>query len=99
MAIKYRAVISEDVWQFFDENVYSEKVSSKILETIDLLENFPEIGKVYDPDYLAARPSFACRCILISDSPFIIYYFLEETKREVVIFSMQFQRANPNERF
>ncbi len=99
MARKYNAVITEDVWDFFDENVYSEKVSNKILETIDLLENFPEIGRVYDPEYLAAKPPFACRSIPISDSPFVIYYFISEKDSEVVIFSMQFQRANPNERF
>ena len=50
MDSEYTAVITEEVWTFIDENVYSEKVASKILDIVDLLEKFPEMGKVYDPD-------------------------------------------------
>ena len=99
MEKKFKSVITESVWQFIDENVYSKKVADKILEVIDLLEHFPEMGRVYNPEYIAARPPFACRSFPISDSPFVLYYFIKAEENEVVIFSMQFQRGNPEERF
>ena len=99
MDSEYTVVITEEVWTFIDENVYSEKVASKILDIVDLLEKFPEMGKVYDPEYVAARPPFACRSFPISDSPFVLYYLINEKDKEVSIFSMQFQRADPAHRF
>ena len=99
MEKKFKSVITEGVWQFIDENVYSKKVADKTLDVIDLLEHFPEMGRVYDPEYVAARPPFTCRSFPIPDSPFVLYYFIKAEENEVVIFSMQFQRGNPEERF
>ena len=95
----YKTVFTESVCDFIDNYVWSEKVADRILKIADLLEVFPEMGKVYYPDYIAAKPPFSCRTIPVADSPFVLYYLINEETNEIVIFSMQFQRADPTSRF
>ena len=99
MDASYKTVFTEFAWDFIDSYVWSEKVADRILKIADLLEVFPEMGKVYYPDYIAARPSFSCRTIPIAGSPFVLYYLINKKDNEIVIFSMQFQRANLASRF
>ena len=58
MSESYKTVFTESVWDFIDNYVCSEKAADRILKIADLLEVFPEMGKVYDPDYIAAKPPF-----------------------------------------
>ena len=99
MDASYKTVFTESVWDFIDSYVWSEKVVNRILKIADLLEVFLEMGKVYYPDYIAAKPPFSCRTIPVADSPFVLYYLINEETNEIVIFSMQFQRADPTSRF
>lgn len=99
MSPKFTAVFTDEFWEFFDGNVYSERIAERVLDLVDMLEAFPEAGRVYDPEYIAARPPFSCRVLPVPDSPFVLYYFINEEDGEIVVFSMQFQRADPTRRF
>ncbi len=99
MSAKFTAIFTDDFWEFFNENVYSKRVAERVADLVNMLEVFPEAGRVYDPEYVAARPPFACRVLPIPDSPFVLYYLIDDENENVVVFSMQFQRADPIRRF
>lgn len=95
----WRASYTQSAIDFIIEHAASEHVASKLFEYRRLLQDYPDLGKAYDPDYPAARPPFDCREIHVPDTPFTLYYLKNEEERLVVIFCIEFQRAQPNSRF
>lgn len=85
--------------KFLRENVTSEHVMRKLFSYRELLSEFPDLGAHYDPQYQAARPPFPCRRIPVPDTPFSLYYLKEEEKKRIVIFAIEYDRADPNARF
>lgn len=85
--------------EFLKTVITSERVLRKIFKYRALLQETPDLGRMYDPEYPAARPPFPCRYIPIPDTPFTLYYLKDDEKREIVIFSIDFQRTDPNARF
>lgn len=95
----WKARYTQHAISFIKNNVTSKRVASRIFECRELLETAPNLGRVYDPEYPAARPPFPCRCLPIPDTPFTLYYLKNEQEKEVVIFSIEYQRGNPDARF
>lgn len=99
MSDTWKARYTRHAIDFIKNNVTSRRVADKIFECRALLETAPDLGRVYDPEYPAARPPFPCRCLPISDTPFTLYYLKNEREKEIVVFSVDYQRGNPNTRF
>ncbi|WP_251212400.1 hypothetical protein [Adlercreutzia murintestinalis] len=95
----WSVVYTQYAIDFISEHVESKWVLQKILEYRTLLETVPDLGRSYDPDYPAARTPFACRELPVPDTPFTLYYLKEEEERRIVIFCVEYQRADPNARF
>ena len=95
----WRASYTQGAIDFIVEHVTSERVAGKLFEYRSLLEEFPDLGKPYDPDYAAAKTPFACREIHVPDMPFTMYYLKCEDERRIIIFCIEFQRVEPNSRF
>lgn len=95
----YRVVFANSVLDFIDEHVGSERVLAKIEQYEDLLSHYPALGAVYDPDYPAARPPITCRQLPIPETPFTLYYAIDEDARQVNVFYIEFKGADPRSRF
>lgn len=95
----YAVEYVSEVEEFILKNVWSKRVYSKIVNYVDLLSYFPDMGTPYNPEYQAAVPPFPCRFIAVPDTPFTLYYIkLVELKKIVVIY-IENQGADPNSRF
>lgn len=90
---------TEAAVNFIADHVNSRRVADKLFEYRVLLQEFPDLGKPYDPVYPAARIPFACREIAVPDTPFTIYYMKHEDERKIIIFCIEHQRVDPNARF
>lgn len=90
---------TEFALQFIRDNVHSKRVAEKIFSYRELLEEFPDIGANYNPQYSAARPPFPCRSIAVPDTPFSLYYLKDEAARRIIIFAIEYNRSDPNSRF
>lgn len=75
----------------------SDKAFPKIRKMLDLLDTVPEIGRVYDPDYPAARPDMEMRVTYAER--YSIYYVVEESAKLVRVLFIEDQRRNPLNRF
>lgn len=95
----WQAAYTQSAIDFIMQHVSSERVARKLFEYRDLLEQFPDLGAPYQPDYPAAIPPFPCRCIAVPDTPFSLYYLKQEDRRRIVVFCVEFQRQDPNARF
>lgn len=95
----WRVSYAQSVIDFIIEHVASERVANKLFEYRQLLQEFPDFGKPYDPDYAAARTPFDCREISVPDTPFTLYYLKQEAEERIIIFCIEFQRTDPNARF
>ncbi len=98
-ASPWSATYTQSAITFILEHVTSERVARKLFEYRSLLEELPDLGSPYCPEYPAARPPFPCRAIPVSDTPFTIYYMKQEEQRRLIIFCIEFQRTDPNARF
>lgn len=90
---------SKSARDFISKQVTSERVLRKIFSYREILEQFPDVGRPYNPAYKAARPPFPCRVISIPDTPFDLYYLKDEEAHRIVILCLEFQRSDPNARF
>ena len=99
MSEEWTAAYTQSAIDFILSNVTSERVASRLFECRALLETAPDLGRCYDPEYPAARPPFPCRYIPVADTPFTLYYLKDEEARSIVIFCIEYQRADPNARF
>lgn len=93
------AYYTTEAIQVIAEQVYSEQVLEKMEHLRALLETAPELGRVYDPAYPAAKPPFECRVLAVPDSPFALYYVVDEEHEEIIIFHAENPRMDPEERF
>ena len=97
--MEYSAYYTDEAIQSIIESVSSDRVLTHIEHLRELLQTTPELGRVYDPEYPASRPPFECRVIAVPDSPFSLYYVVDEDAQEVIIFHIENQRMDPTERF
>lgn len=64
---------------------------------LDILEGFPGVGRVYDPQYEAANLPDDAR-VAYADI-YGIYYLIDEAKRAVIVLAIEDQRSDPMLRF
>ncbi len=95
----WHAFYTGSALKFIQENITSERVVRKLFDYRELIESQPYIGRAYDPEYAAARPPFPCRFVTVPDTPFTIFYFLDEDEHHIVHFCIEYQRKDPNARF
>ncbi len=75
----------------------SKRDFKKVQKMIHLLDTVPEIGRIYDPDYPAARPPFEMRVVFAGR--YGIYYVVEEADSLVRVLFIEDQRRDPLNRF
>lgn len=95
----WRSVYTASAEAFIVANVRSASTADRIFAARRLLEEFPDMGRVYDPAYPAARPPFPCRVLAVPDTPFDLDYFKEEKTQTLVIFCIEYAAGDPRERF
>lgn len=98
-ARRWSARYTQSAENFIAENAKTKKIAEKLIEYRVLLQNFPGLGRPYDPSYPAARPPFPCRVIAVPDTPFDIYYIKDDEEKAVTIFAVEFKTGNPLTRF
>ena len=97
--VPYTVFFTDSVLDFLDAHVTSERVLARIEAYEDLLASYPHLGSVYDPVYDAARPPIPCRHISVPETPFTLYYVVDDDAREVMVLYCDFSAGNPRERF
>ena len=97
--MSYTIEVTESVAQFIEEYVTTERIYGRIRECMGLLADYPRMGRTYDPEYAAARTPFACRQMTVSDTPFTLYYLIDDEAAKVVAFSLGFSAEDPRRRF
>ena len=70
---------------------------SRVDMMLDILEGFPGVGRVYDPQYEAADLPDNAR-VAYADI-YGIYYLIDEAKRAVIVLAIEDQRSDPMLRF
>ena len=95
----YRVIFANSVLDFIEEHISSERVLAKIEQYEVLLSHYPALGAVYDPDYPAARPPITCRQLPIPETPFTLYYAIDDEREQVSVFYIEFRGADPKGRF
>lgn len=70
---------------------------AKLKKMIEILDTVPEIGRLYDPDYPAARPDAELRVTYAGR--YGIYYTVEEPEKIVRVLFIEDQRRDPLNRF
>ena len=94
-----RVEITEFAASFIEEQVSNPTIYQKILDYLNILREYPQFGCVYDPQYPAARPPFACRYIVVSDTPFTLYYTYDLSKNVVTVIAVTYTAGDPSKRF
>lgn len=92
----YRVVLSHLVHQA-RYSITAKRDRQKIKKILQLLDTVPEIGRIYDPNYAAARPPFAMRVVFAGR--YGIYYVIEEAEKTVRVLFIGNQRRDPLNRF
>lgn len=77
--------------------IKSKKDSRRVDKVLNVLDTVPEIGRLYDPVYDAAKPPFDVRVVYAGH--FGIYYRVLEDEAQVHIYYIEDQRRDPMERF
>lgn len=99
MAARHEVLVADSVVDFILDNVYSKRVYEHILECIELLGDYPEMGRVYDSEFPTARPPFACRCLPVGDTPFTLFYTNDDDAAKTVVFCIVFSAGDPRDWF
>lgn len=89
----YTVYFADSVLAFIEKEVSFERVLERIKTYHELLSHCPRYGAVHDPAYAAARPPFPCRYAPIPDTPFTLYYAVDDDKRHVAVFYIEYGRA------
>lgn len=97
--MSYTTSFTEYAEAFLLENVLSERVLERVEHTVDLLAQYPALRRVYDPQYPAAIPPFPCRSIAVADTPFTLYYVIDDGQQELTIVSVEWSAGDPAKRF
>ena len=95
----YTVLFADSVLEFIDEHVTSERVFARIETYADLLAHYPYLGASYDPAYEAARPPVPCRYVPVPDTPFTLYYAVDDDAQVVNVFYLDYSAADPQRRF
>ncbi|MGN0287420.1 MAG: hypothetical protein ACI4B6_07110 [Atopobiaceae bacterium] len=95
----FDVLLSDWAETFLGENVLLERTLIRIAEALQLLGAYPFAGSDYCPDYPAARPPFPCRHMHVSDTPFTLYYVVDEDARTVTVFDVEWSSGDPSMRF
>ena len=96
---EYTVIYAQDVIDAMMAEVTSRHVCERIDSYRTILKTFPYHGPEYEPYYAAAKPLFPCRYTPVPGTPFALHYAVDEERREVNVFALEFQRASPMERF
>ena len=95
----YDVIFANGVLAFIEQHIYSERVLARIETYAELLTDYPYLGAVYAPDYPASKPPLPCRHIDIPDTPFTLFYAVNEAAQEVDVFYIDFSAGDPRKRF
>ncbi|WP_172135433.1 hypothetical protein [Adlercreutzia sp. ZJ473] len=68
---------------------------ARIEHIVDLLENFPYLGRPYNPTYDAALPPIECMQMLVSKTRYALYYMIDEKAKEIIFFYLGDTRQDP----
>lgn len=93
---RYEVILSDAARAEYS-NIASKRDFAKVDKVLQLLDTVPEIGRLYDHDYPAARPPFPMRVAYAGN--YGIYYVIEEDSRRVAVLFIEDQRRNPLSRF
>ena len=69
----------------------------KVDKMLQILDTVPDIGRLYDPVYEAARPPFAVKVVYAGH--YGIYYDVDEEAAKVNVLFIEDQRRDPLGRF
>lgn len=94
-----RVELTEYAEQFISENVLTERVLGRFDDAVEMLAAYPYAGPAYAPTYPAATPPFPCRYYPLSDTPFTLYYLVDEERELVVVFDVEWSAGDPARRF
>lgn len=97
--MSYNVEITDYAADFIEQNVALESVLRRFEWAVEMLSAFPSLGSVYDPEYIAARPPFPCRCLPLPDTPFTLYYTVDEAALRVTIIDIEWSAGDPRKRF
>lgn len=75
----------------------SDRLFEHVTHDLELLRDNPELEHAYDPVYAAQTPPFECRVLYCEHLG--IYYRLDETLGQVIIFAIIDQRKDSGESF
>lgn len=98
-SVDYTVEITDYAAAFIEENVALESVLKRFGWAVDMLSVFPSLGPVYDPEYIAARPPFPCRYLPLPDTPFTLYYTVDDATARVIIIDVEWSAGDPRKRF
>lgn len=95
----YQVLLADSALGFIDAHVYSERILARIETYIDLLGDYSYLGAVYDPDYPSPKPPIGCRQLSIPDTPFTLFYCVDEARSTVNVLYIDFSTGDPLKRF
>lgn len=98
-SVSYKVEITDYAADFIEQNVALESVMRRFEWAVEMLSAFPSLGPVYDPEYIAARPPFPCRYLPLPDTPFTLYYTVDEAALRVTIIDIEWSAGDPRKRF
>ncbi len=77
----------------------SDALYLQVKDAILRLAQFPMLGRLYDPDYEAARPGVACRVLYAGR--YGVYYtgFDAPSEEPLVVLAVEDERRDPMRRF
>lgn len=92
----FEVVLTDEAF-FTYASIPSDRTFDHLDADLKLLGTTPELGRIYDPAYKATRPPFPCRVFYCEK--YGIYYRVDEDARTVLVFAIEDQRRNPENRF
>ena len=98
-SVSYKVEITDYAADFIEQNVALESVLRRFEWAVEMLSAFPFLGPAYDPEYIAARPPFPCRYLPLPDTPFTLYYTVDEAALRVTIIDIEWSAGDPRKRF
>ncbi len=94
--MSYRVELTQEALLAYT-HIRSKKLARRVDEVFDLLQQFPWIGKEYEPLYPVNQVPFDLR--VISADRYGIFYVVDESSETVIIYFIEDWRRNPKDRF
>ena len=98
-SVSYKVEITDYALDFIERNVALKSALRRFEWAVEMLSAFPSLGPVYDPEYIAARPPFPCRYLPLPDTPFTLYYTVDEAAFRVTIVDLEGSPGVTRKRF